>query len=178
MATTTLCSQITQELEDIEPQTSYTKFKLKGKDRANNEFTTEKKKIKLLIPIPETNLKVKRVHNISSLKKNAILVVLDGNNGKETGSTVKKLIRCNIPFGKIKGKRMNRKSLEEHGKLLVYILHDDNVDRCLVKTFRRCVENQSSYEFSKCGLRDACFDGPRGLAPPPREQDGDVIGGN
>ncbi len=173
---------------------NYTRHKPNKYDETNNIFSTREEYIKLLIPITtkDNRFKIDRVFNISrspfgGRHINGILVVLDGIDGDSTDlSPVKKFIKAKIQFSQIQGKALKKGKLSRDTKLVVWVVHDneigksDNEGQCQLKTMRKYFKTHAkSYKFKvpksikyKCNTFDILD------ILEPKEQDGDVIGGN
>jgi len=172
----------------------YIRHKPNPKDTVKNKFYADKKFLKLAIPITDIDLYAdeKRIFNVSSRNINALLVVIDGNNGKETPLTpVINHIECRIPFKSIKKKGLQfRSRLKRDDKMLIIVVHDDIVGKkeftkyCYLKYIKDKVSNYKDYDDVRknwyLDLKSySCGDELNGLIDDkPKEDDGDVIGGN
>lgn len=95
----------------------------------NIDFT--KKEINIKIPTNTDKLKIVHYLNISTDKVNALLIVLDGNNGNPTyplDNSWKLETHTQFITKKFKISKtgLDETKLQEHGMLMVLVLHDDN----------------------------------------------------
>ena len=117
-------------------------FKVKGRLDFNN------KTIIANIPVGGEKMKIKKYVNLSTDTINAILVVLKGNNGKSTRNLP---ITKNLDWKiKISSTGLNEEKLRKHGKLMIYVLHDDDFHSGHVLTLMKCVNDLTSYNDDSC----------------------------
>lgn len=147
-----------------------------GSDKANNYFDLKEMTLNLKIPLTNNNLRMNRdyIVNISSKNYSAVFINLGGNHGFPTDTLpIRGYLRCKIPFERIKGKPLDTTKLRRDGKLIVYVIHDDNPS-CLLPYFKNCVQHLSDYIWIGCDIEGVC----KFKDEEPKEQNGDVIGGN
>ena len=175
---------------------AYIRYRPNPKDKAN-KFYVGKKIVELAIPVTNEKVMVdkERIFNVSSKEINALLVVLDGNNGQKTKKTpVINHIKCSIPFKNIKKKGMQfRSRLRKDKKMLIIVVHDDIVGKkeitnyCYLKYIKDKVDQYRDYKdvsqnwelnLYKFSCGDETLDLREDKRLKPREDDGDVIGGN
>lgn len=152
---------------------SHKRYQLK--DTVANRFNVKENTIYVKIPVTEEKLNIKKVVDVSSDSLNAIVIVLDGNDGEETEDLpIIGFKVCKLKINKIKG--LDKELLKKHGKLKVFVFHDDKFDKDkLKKEFENCIKKSTKYDESKCTLSRSMIDQNPGLAP--REQEGDIIPG-
>jgi hypothetical protein len=111
-----------------------------------NTIDNKYENINLQIPVTNEFLKIVDVVNISSNNINAILVLVNGNEGDPTcGQPLTHFITSNLKVAKIDGLRITN----SNKKLLVIVFHDDEFySNNETANFVQYVKNCSDYE--KC----------------------------
>jgi len=116
------------------PSNQRSLYKIRYKLIGNSEINTinyHKEKVTLEIPITADTLKIIEIINISTYDTpvnsvNAILILLDGNNGDETDKgNPDFILQSNFKLTKLSDIGVDLDVLESHGKLLIITLHDD-----------------------------------------------------
>jgi hypothetical protein len=100
---------------------------------------SKKGTLDIIVPVTENKLRIVNYINVSTEKTNAILLVLDGNNGKGTNvSPITSVIKKKIKLKKI-GLSSN---LEQ---LFVFVLHDNDVNNRHIIEYINCLTNNPEY---------------------------------
>lgn len=115
--------------------------------KPSGTIDSKKETLDLIIPVTENKLKIVNYINVSTPITNAILLVLDGNNGKGTNDKpITSVIRK-----KIKLKKIGLPSDIE--KLFVFVLHDNNVNASHVLEYIDCLSKNPDYSRNNECLR-------------------------
>ncbi|MEM8762376.1 MAG: hypothetical protein AAGD88_01095 [Bacteroidota bacterium] len=156
-------------------------------DTIRNNFTLKNNvvRIKLNIPVTSDDLKLNAIKDISNDSLNAILVHLKGNPSCTPLAPVSKFIPVDTVLSEL---NRYRTRLQNHDSLLVYIYNNDNSDLPRTNDFSRVFRNAKSYSEAIELIRRGSRCDEQGEPKPelkdsllilqPKEQDGDVIGGN
>lgn len=101
-------------------------------------------KIDVFVPVTENKLKIINYVNISTNNTNAILIILDGNNGNRTnGNIITKVIKKQFKISKM---GLNDSLLKAHKKIKIFILHDDNFNIGHVIGYKKCITINPGYD--------------------------------
>jgi len=134
--------------------------------KAYGSFNTKNNTIKVNIPITENKLRIVNYENISSDDINALLIVLDGNSGKDTPfNSITKIIKKQFNIKKL---GLNTVELKKDGKLIIIVLHDDNFNYLHTIKYKKCINRLSDYDGGYCTGIDKSK---------PNEDGGDIIPG-
>lgn len=155
-------------------------------DTIRNNFALKNNvvRIKLNIPVTSDDLKLNAIKDISNDSLNAILVHLKGNPSCTPIIPVSKFISVDTVLVEL---NRHRSRLQNHDSLLVYIYNNDNSDLPRTNDFSRVFRNAKSYSEAIELIRRGSSCNNKGEPKPglqdslyfqPKEQDGDVIGGN
>ncbi|MDF0717005.1 hypothetical protein PY092_12655 [Muricauda sp. 334s03] len=147
------------------------KYSLCDKEQNYFYFKEDKVWVKLNIPVTSNDLELDTLRSISTESINAILVHLKGGEKCTPQTPIKKFITVDEPV-----EELNRYStrMRDHDKLLVYIFNDQSGIE-ITK-----IQGINDYKFAKDKIRRESKCPSVNLDEPlqPKEQDGDVIGGN
>ncbi len=156
----------TQVIEDIPAnrQANYSRYRLR-KDLSENNFKTDLNEINIAIPITNENLRIVDYFHISTESTNAMVIILDGNQGGRTDpNNPRWLLKETLNIDKI---GLDKNNLLRDGKIKVFILHENDPSDIIIKicSYRECVKNSG---YSKEGLCNAFV---------PLEDEGSIING-
>ena len=152
-------------------------------NKRKNFFDLKKDRIKLIIPVTDKSLDYGGVVNISSDSINAILVWIHGDDAYTACKPIKRKVRKKrIKISEILG--LERNKLKD--SLVVAIFNNDTCKEEDIKRFRDTIKKASSYikaveklnEYNSCKGVEAIKNWKDNSMEMPKEEGGDVIGGN
>lgn len=143
-------------------------------DSTRNYFSIKdgKVRVKLNIPVTSDSLKLDTIINISTDSINAVLVHLKGNAVCTPPAPITKFISIDTIVNDL---TQYRTRIQKHNKLLVYIYNNQN------RSGSTNITGLKDYQSALAKIKRESYC-PTGVATDydkqPKEQDGDVIGGN
>lgn len=159
------------------------RYRLKSKN--GNMLSKKRKKMIFSIPVTENDMSYEECHNISSKETglNAILIRIKGSCNLTPKEPVVDSIKGKI---NLKKKNFDIKRLKEDPLMLVCIYNNcDKLSSAEIEYFKCLVSSYDDYPEATIAIRGEVSCGgynpneiKDGSEKKPREQDGDVIGGN
>ncbi len=151
------------------------KYRLRKEE--GNFINLDKEEVSLNIPVTETGMTYQQVERISSEDINAILVRIQGGPNNTPDDPVIDYISENLSFKEI---NIEKRRFERDPYLLVVIFNNmEELTTDDIECFKQEVEDSRHYSEAEEKVRYKKRCQKIGIDPfQPREQDGDVIGGN